>query len=77
MLQPTFISVADARTIEGPWSQGVRIGPFVFTSGQVPIDPATGRVVDGGVGEQVAQSLMNIRAILRSAGADLEHKATV
>jgi 2-iminobutanoate/2-iminopropanoate deaminase len=74
-----YINVAEARTLDGPWSHGVRAGPLVFTSGQVPVNPETGKVVDGGVREQVHQSLANIQAILQSAGATLGDivKATV
>lgn len=54
----------------GPWSNGVRIGEMVFTSGQVPVDPATGLVHGPGMQEQVHQSMRNIEAILAAAGTD-------
>ena len=52
----------------GPYSQAIRVGNLVYTSGQIPIDPATGSFVDGGVKEQTRQSLLNVKAILAEAG---------
>ncbi|HEY0097699.1 MAG TPA: RidA family protein [Pyrinomonadaceae bacterium] len=56
----------------GPYSQAVRIGNFVFTSGQIPIDPATGVFVEGGIAEQTEQVLRNLAEVLRAAGTSLE-----
>ena len=55
----------------GAYSQGLRVGDFVFVSGQGPIDPESGRVAGDTIGEQTAQVLENIRAILRAAGAEM------
>lgn len=55
----------------GPYSQAVKVGDLMFTSGQVPIDPETGAVVEGGVQEQARQSLNNIKAILNAAGTNM------
>ena len=52
----------------GPYSQAIRVGNLVYTSGQIPIDPATGAFVEGGIKEQTRQSLTNVRAILSEAG---------
>jgi 2-iminobutanoate/2-iminopropanoate deaminase len=52
----------------GPYSQAIRAGEFLFVSGQVPIDPATGALVTGSIGDQTQQTLKNIGAILRAAG---------
>ena len=71
MQDRTFINVSEAQTLEGPWSQGVRVGQLVFTSGQVPVNPRTEEVVEGGVQEQVRQSLSNVETILESSGASL------
>lgn len=57
----------------GPYSSGVRIGNVVQTAGQVPIDPETGELVQGGVGEQVRQTLTNVSAVLAAAGASLDN----
>ena len=52
----------------GPYSQAICVGNLVYTSGQIPIDPATGTIVEGGIKEQTRQSLTNVKAILESAG---------
>ena len=54
----------------GPYSQAVVAGNFLYISGQIPIDPATGDMVGGGISEQTSQSLKNIGGILREAGYD-------
>jgi 2-iminobutanoate/2-iminopropanoate deaminase len=56
----------------GPYSQAVRVGDLVFTSGQIPIDPATGVFVEGGIAEQTEQVLRNLAEVLRAAGTSLE-----
>ena len=63
----------------GPYSQAIVAGGFVFASGQVPIDPATGEFVEGGIKEQTRQSLTNVTNVLAEAGIDLSHvvKTTV
>ena len=63
----------------GPYSQGIEAGGFVFASGQIPLDPSTGKFVDGGIQEQTAQALRNASNILKEAGTDLAHvvKTTV
>lgn len=57
----------------GPYSQAVRVGAWVLLSGQIALDPETGRLVDGGVESQTARVFENARAVLRAAGADLAH----
>lgn len=52
----------------GPYSQAIQVGNLIYTSGQIPIDPATGQLVEGGIKEQTRQSLNNIQAILQEAG---------
>ncbi len=63
----------------GPYSQAVRAGDFVFAAGQIGLDPATGRLVEGGVAEQTRQALRNLQAVLEAAGASLQQvvKTTV
>ena len=63
----------------GPYSQAIKVGNLVFASGQVPIVPATGEFVEGGIKEQTRQSLTNAKHILEEAGTDLAHvvKTTV
>lgn len=73
------ISTDKAPAAIGPYSQAIEAGGMVFASGQLPIDPATGAFVEGGVKEQTRQSLTNVQNILRKAGVDLSHvvKTTV
>lgn len=52
----------------GPYSQGVRVGEWVFFSGQIPLDPMTGEVVEGGIEEQARQVMKNMGAVLEAAG---------
>lgn len=63
----------------GPYSQAIRIGRMVYTSGQVAIDPATGQLVTGGIEAQTHRVLQNLQAILATAGLDLSRviKTTV
>ena len=56
----------------GPYSQAVKLGGFVFVSGQIPIDPRTGEVVKGGIKEQTRQVLENVKAVLEAAGLTLD-----
>lgn len=57
----------------GPYSQAIEVNGFVFASGQIPLNPATGEFVEGGIKEQTRQALNNAREILRSAGLDLSN----
>ena len=53
----------------GPYSQAIRVGEMLFTSGQIPTNPATGAFVEGGIAEQTAQVCENLKAVLAAAGA--------
>lgn len=55
----------------GPYSQGIKAGDFIFLSGQIPINPATGNIIQGNVEEQTEQVLKNLREILASSGLTL------
>ena len=57
----------------GPYSQAIETNGFIFASGQVPINPATGAFVEGGIQEQTHQALTNAQNILKEAGTDLSH----
>lgn len=63
----------------GPYSQAVKARGFVYASGQIPIDPATGQFVAGGIAEQTEQVLKNVAAVLEASGSGLEQvvKTTV
>lgn len=66
-----IVSTPNAPGAIGPYSQGVKIGDLVFTSGQIPLDPSTG-VMKTSIVEQTKQSLENCKAILEAAGSSLE-----
>jgi 2-iminobutanoate/2-iminopropanoate deaminase len=63
----------------GPYSQAIVAGGMVYCAGQIPLDPATGNIVEGGIAEQTHQVLRNLRAVLKAAGSDLDRavKTTV
>ena len=61
----------------GPYSQAIKANGFIFISGQGAGDPATGRVVDGGIAEQTARCLENLRAIVEAAGSSLDRAVRV
>ena len=73
------ISTDKAPAAIGPYSQAIAFGNLVITSGQLPIDPATGQFPAGGIKEQTRQSLTNVKNILVEAGLDMSHvvKTTV
>ena len=67
------ISTTGAPAAIGPYSQAIEANGMLFVSGQLPVNAATGKVAEGGIGEQTRQSLENIKAILAEAGYGLEH----
>jgi 2-iminobutanoate/2-iminopropanoate deaminase len=67
----TVISTKDAPAAIGPYSQAVQVGNFLFTSGQVALDPATGQVVVGGIVEQTTRVMENLTAVLAAAGLEM------
>jgi 2-iminobutanoate/2-iminopropanoate deaminase len=73
------IATLEAPAAIGPYSQAVRVGDMLFTSGQVALDPATGQLVPGGITEQTTRVLENLKAVLGKAGLDMVHvvKTTV
>ena len=73
------ITTAAAPSAIGPYSQAIEANGFVFVSGQLPLDPATGAFVSGGTAEQAEQSIKNLLAVLSAAGCTAEDvvKATV
>ncbi|MCX7921120.1 MAG: RidA family protein [Clostridia bacterium] len=73
------VSTNNAPAAIGPYSQAVKTGNMVFTSGQIPINPANGELVTGSIEAQTKQVLENLKAVLEAAGSSLKHvvKATV
>ena len=59
----------------GPYSQGIQAGNTIYVSGQIPIDPATGNLVEGGITAQTRQSLTNVKAVVEAAGLTMDHVA--
>ena len=74
-----FIATNDAPKAIGPYSQAVSANGWLFTSGQIPLDPATGELVQGDFPTQVRRVFANLEAVLREAGSDFSKvaKATV
>ena len=68
----TVIATTAAPAAIGPYCQAVKVGNMLFTSGQIPIDPATSQFVEGGIKEQTAQVFANLKAVLAEAGYTLE-----
>jgi len=66
------ITTSDAPAAIGPYSQAIRAGDFLFLSGQIPLDPDTGQLVEGSIGDQTHRVLKNLGAILAAAGASFE-----
>jgi 2-iminobutanoate/2-iminopropanoate deaminase len=62
------IATDKAPAAVGPYSQAVRVGDFVFTAGQIPLDPKTGQMVEGSIEAQTRQALTNLSAVLEAAG---------
>lgn len=73
------ISTTSAPQAIGPYSQAIQVGQFIYTSGQIPLNPGTGTLVEGGIREQTQQSLSNIKAVLEAAGVKMSNvvKTTV
>ena len=74
-----LIDTSEAPAAIGPYSQAVVAGEWVFASGQIPLDPSTGEVVEGGVAEQTDRVMNNLAAVLGEAAGSLNHvvKTTV
>ena len=65
------VQTSGAPAAIGPYSQAIVAGGFVFTAGQIPLDPQSMQMVEGGIAEQTEQVMNNLRAVLTEAGADL------
>lgn len=73
----SLIQTEGAPQAIGPYSQGILCAPFIFVSGQLPLSPKTGKLVEGGIREWTTQAIDNIEAILRAAGSDLSRVVRV
>ena len=70
-MEKVIINTANAPAAIGPYSQAVRVGNLLYTSGAIPIVAETGNIVEGGVEEQTKQAIENLKAIVEAAGSDL------
>jgi 2-iminobutanoate/2-iminopropanoate deaminase len=66
------VKTSSAPAALGPYSQAIKVGEFVYTSGQIAIDPATGEFIGGGIAEQTERVLKNVAAVLEAAGSGLD-----
>ncbi len=73
------VRTEDAPAPVGPYSQAIRVDDWIFASGQIPLDPTTGKKVEGEIEDETRRVLANLRAVLEAAGSGLDHvvKATV
>lgn len=71
-MKKNIVETHNAPQAIGPYSQGVSYGDFIFTSGQLPLDPATAVFPAGGIKEQTRQSLLNVQAVLEESGATMK-----
>ena len=74
-----IISTANAPKAIGPYEQAIKVGEFVYASGQIPLDPKTGNLVEGGITIQTRRVMENLKGVVEAAGSSLERvvKATV
>ena len=72
-LKREIIATQNAPAAIGPYSQAVQIGDLIYTAGQIPLVPGTGKLIEGGIEEQTRQVLQNLANILEAAGSSLAH----
>jgi 2-iminobutanoate/2-iminopropanoate deaminase len=78
-MERTIIETASAPKAIGPYSQAIRLGDYLFCAGQIPLDPATGELIQGDVKAQTERAIQNLQAVLAAAGLSLDRvvKTTV
>ena len=72
-----IISTSTAPAAIGPYSQAVRAGSTLYCSGQIPLDPETGQLIEGGIEDQTRRSLLNLQSVLEAAGLSFDHVVQV
>lgn len=70
-MKPEIISTDKAPKAIGPYSQGVKVGNFLFCSGQIPINPGNGELLSGSIAKQTAQCFTNLKAVIEAAGSSM------
>lgn len=70
-MSKTIIHTENAPAAVGPYSQAVAISNLVYTAGQIPLDPQTGKMIDGEISAQTERALLNLQAVLQAAGSSL------
>ena len=75
MVDRQLITTPHAPTAIGPYSSGIKVGQLLFLSGQIPLDPASGQVIEGDVRAQTTRVLESLGAVLKAAGADFSNVA--
>ncbi len=68
----SVVSTNNAPQAIGPYSQAIKLGNVVYTAGQIPLDPATGKLVEGGIAEQADRVMKNVEGVLAAAGSSLD-----
>lgn len=78
-MQKQIVSAASAPKAIGPYEQAIKVGDFIYASGQIPLDPATGNLVENNITIQTRQVMENLKAVITAAGSSLERvvKTTV
>ncbi|MBI4630274.1 MAG: RidA family protein [Chloroflexi bacterium] len=71
-MNKTVVSTDKAPKAIGPYSQAIKVGEFVYTAGQIAIDPATGEIVGGGIEAQTRRVLQNLTEVLKAAGSSMD-----
>ena len=71
-MSKSVVSTQQAPQAIGPYSQAIRLGNLLFTAGQIPLDPATGKLVEGDIEQQTERVMQNLAAILEAAGSSLD-----
>jgi 2-iminobutanoate/2-iminopropanoate deaminase len=72
-MEKEIISTSNAPGAIGPYSQAVKVGNMIYTSGQLPLDPETGKLVNDDIKKAAKRSLLNLKAVLEAAGSSLDN----
>ena len=78
-MQKQIVTTPSAPKAIGPYEQAIKVGDFIYASGQIPLDPSTGNLVEGNIAVQTRRVMENLKAVLTAAGSSLERvvKTTV